>query len=71
MKNEKVFVQEIDIIQNEIKILKEKEFIFNGKTFAHYKSNIQIDDNNNIYIFYLENVPTEEAKAMENEKTEG
>ncbi len=60
VKNEKVFVQEIDIIQNEIKILKENEFIFNGKTFAHYKSNIQIDDNNNIYIFYLENVPTEQ-----------
>ena len=57
VKNEKVFVQEIDIIKNEIKILKENEFIFNGKTFAHNKSNIKIDDNNQIYIFYQENVP--------------
>lgn len=55
--NEKVFVKEIDIVNGDIKILKETEFVFNGKTFASGKSNIKINDKNQIHIFYLENVP--------------
>ena len=55
--NEKVFVKEIDIVNGEIKILKETEFVFNGKTFSSGKSNIKINDKNQIRIFYLENAP--------------
>lgn len=55
--NEKVFVKEIDIVNGEILTLKGNEFVFNGKTFAHNKSNIKINDKNQINIFYLENVP--------------
>ncbi|MBQ7905421.1 MAG: SH3 domain-containing protein [Spirochaetaceae bacterium] len=55
--NEKVFVKEIDIVNGEILTLKGNEFVFNGKTFAHNKSNIKINDKNQIHIFYLENVP--------------
>ena len=55
--NEKVFVKEIDIVNGEIKTLKETEFSFNGKTFANGKSNIKINDKNQIRIFYLENAP--------------
>ena len=55
--NEKVFVKEIDIVNGDIKILKETEFVFNGKTFASGKSNIKINDKNQIRIFYLENAP--------------
>lgn len=55
--NEKVFVKEIDIVNGDIKILKETEFVFNGKTFASGKSNIKINDKNQINIFYLENAP--------------
>ena len=55
--NEKVFVKEIDIVNGEILTLKGNEFVFNGKTFAHNKSNIKINDKNQLYIFYLENVP--------------
>ena len=55
--NEKVFVKEIDIVNGEILTLKGSEFVFNGKTFAHNKSNIKLNDKNQINIFYLENVP--------------
>lgn len=57
IENEKVFVKEIDIVNGEIITLKKTEFIFDGKTFAHNKSNIKINDKNQINIFYLENVP--------------
>ena len=57
VENEKVLVKEIDIVNGEIKILKETEFVFNGKTFASGKSNIKINDKNQIRIFYLENAP--------------
>ena len=53
----KVFVREIDIINNKTTILKEIEFKYNGTTFAHNKSNLKLDDKNQLSIFYLENIP--------------
>jgi hypothetical protein len=57
IENEKVFVKEIDIVNEEIITLKKTEFIFDGKTYSHDKSNIKLNDKNQLYIFYLENVP--------------
>lgn len=57
IENEKVFVKEIDIVNGEIITLKKTEFIFDGKTYSHDKSNIKLNDKNQLYIFYLENVP--------------
>ncbi len=55
--NNKLFVREIDIVNNKIITLKEIEFKYDGKTFAHNKSKIQLDNKNQIEIFYLENIP--------------
>lgn len=57
IENEKVFVKEIDIVNGEIITLNKTEFIFDGKTYSHDKSNIKLNDKNQLYIFYLENVP--------------
>ena len=58
--NSKVFVREIDIIKNKIITLKEIEFTHNGTTFVHDKSKLKLDDNNQLNIFYLENIPEKE-----------
>lgn len=58
--NDKIFVREIDIVQNKVVTLKEIEFEYNGKTFAHDKSKIKLDDKNQIQIFYFENIPKED-----------
>ncbi len=58
--NKKIFVREIDIVNNKIITLKDIEFKYDGKTFVHNKSKIKLDDNNQINIFYLENIPEKE-----------
>ena len=57
LSNQKVFVREIDIKEKKTKILKETEFSFDGKTWAHNKSYIKLDEKKQLNIFYLENKP--------------
>lgn len=55
--DDKVLIREIDIIQDKIHISKEIKFKNNGNTFSYNKSKIKIDNNDMVYIFYMENKP--------------
>ncbi len=53
----KVYVKEIDIVNNQVITLKETVFAFDGNTFSHDKSTLKLDEKNQLHIFYLENIP--------------